>query len=827
MKRFSLLPSLVYFSGILMFTSLLGIALDKSSLPVLFVAAFETGVGILLVLFFLRRIDQIGNSLERFLHGDSGKPVRRVWFDPLAGLVALVNQVIAPQGSRQKRDQLELSIELAAAQQERNRLARELHDSIKQQLFSIQMSAAAAEQRLSSSDPGFEAAQAAVQDARKSAHEALVEMNALLDQLSPAPLEKAGLAQALRDQCEALGYRSGAEVTCEIGELPPEGWLVSGVQDALFRIAQEALSNVSRHARAAHVGLALVWDPAARRIELAISDDGAGFDPAETNGGRGLAGMRARVEEMGGVLTLDSAPGKGTHLTARFPVYQEAIEPDIPVDTTPNKVGAVGLAGGILAAAALAAVWIIHTTPDSAGWSGSLYGIPAVLIYVLAAVILVAGGWLAARLAGRNGVLAGAAAGLLAGMSLYGLLGGAWAGVHGSADLLRVGLNPLGESTLANQLLVNGAGSILLWTGALYPAVLLAGAGLGALGGLLARRNRGVDLPPDWRAVVSALLTPLLVSSAAGLLIASFAMPLIEISTQDQSLFQQGASVPALLQLAIMAAFYVIALVWQFTLLRSQSGLRQAAAMLNLHWQALIWSLLSGGLGVAQILLGLMFLKESLDSGLRGLPASTLFLVFFLGVFGLFMGLAFGIQLIVNRRIMRENGQELPSAMVYVGLALLPFGLVFSFLGLRSSRGWLSLALLVWLVEGIGVLYLLFLRHRPAGRQGSAGRLAARQNTARLNGSWLPAALLFLLPVLGMGAGGISLLTIPLRMSAFFDSQRLGLETLPYLTLGGMLSYHYQVWAAVFAGLLLVALALTGFRLVVGALGSLRTRKEL
>ncbi len=79
-------------------------------------------------------------------------------------------------------------------------------------------------------------------------------MNALLLQLSPAPLEARRIElQAIQEQCEALGYRSGAKVNCQIDELPDDALLPSGWQESIFRIVQEALSNIARHARASHV----------------------------------------------------------------------------------------------------------------------------------------------------------------------------------------------------------------------------------------------------------------------------------------------------------------------------------------------------------------------------------------------------------------------------------------------------------------------------------------------------------------------------------------------------------------------------------------------
>ena len=126
-----------------------------------------------------------------------------------------------------------------AAQEERNRLARDLHDSIKQQLFSIHVGAAAVQARWDNDPTG---AKTALADVRQSAQAALVEMNALLQQLAPAPLAKVGLVQALQEQAEALGYRTGADVAVDIGPLPDDERFPDGAQEAIFRTGQPGLA---------------------------------------------------------------------------------------------------------------------------------------------------------------------------------------------------------------------------------------------------------------------------------------------------------------------------------------------------------------------------------------------------------------------------------------------------------------------------------------------------------------------------------------------------------------------------------------------------------
>ena len=207
----------------------------------------------------------------------------------------------------------------AAAQQERNRLARDLHDSIKQQIFSINVSAAAAQQRWASDGVGT---RQALEDVRNSAREAMTEMEAMLQQLRPAPLENVGLVEALRKQAEALQYRSGACVTAEFGDLPDNDALLPGTQEAIFRIAQEALSNIARHARAKNVRLRLYQQRGSENptLWLKIEDDGGGFDTTRPGAGMGLANVNVRAAEIGGRLHIESAPGEGTNLVVSVPI---------------------------------------------------------------------------------------------------------------------------------------------------------------------------------------------------------------------------------------------------------------------------------------------------------------------------------------------------------------------------------------------------------------------------------------------------------------------------------------------------------------------------
>jgi signal transduction histidine kinase len=219
-----------------------------------------------------------------------------------------------PNSAEQLRSQYEQQIREVARQEERNRLARDLHDSIKQQIFVIQTAAATAQARFDEDPAG---AKLALEQVRGSAREAVTEMQVMLDQLRAVPLENTGLVESLKKQCEALGFRTGARVDFKLGNLPATEALPPGAHEAILRAAQEALANVGRHARAGSILVSL--GSAHGQVELRIQDDGAGFDPNQSDRGQGIPNMRARAEEFGGKFYLASGLGNGTSVAFSIP----------------------------------------------------------------------------------------------------------------------------------------------------------------------------------------------------------------------------------------------------------------------------------------------------------------------------------------------------------------------------------------------------------------------------------------------------------------------------------------------------------------------------
>lgn len=293
------------------------------------------------------------------------------WRWPLTPLFARVNALdrsgkstLSDQQASEYRAQLSRQVDMTAAQEERNRLARDLHDSIKQQIFSIVVSAAAVKARWERDPAG---ARRTVDEIERTALEAQVEMQALLQQLRPHALENVGLIESLRMQCQALGYRTGADVQAELSELPSAAELPLGTQEVIFRIVQEGFANIARHARAEHVWLSLQRQQDALLVE--VGDDGQGFALGKQRhgyGGMGMTNMRERARSLGGQLAIWSQPGQGTTLHLYFPLLKEAGEIHSQVDDTQasGAVASTRKALGIgMKAVELAAILVLLYTP--------------------------------------------------------------------------------------------------------------------------------------------------------------------------------------------------------------------------------------------------------------------------------------------------------------------------------------------------------------------------------------------------------------------------------------------------------------------------------
>ena len=200
-----------------------------------------------------------------------------------------------------------------AALEERQRLARELHDSVSQALYGIALGARTARAQL---DRAPDRVAEPLDYVLSLSDAALSEMRALIFELRPESLEAEGLAAALEKQADALRARHQFAVRTRLSSEPR---VPLDIKQALYRIAQEALHNVVKHARASHIDLIL--ERTGDCVVLEVIDDGVGFDITQSFPGHlGLQSMRERAEKLGGSYSLSSSPGTGSHLRVEIPL---------------------------------------------------------------------------------------------------------------------------------------------------------------------------------------------------------------------------------------------------------------------------------------------------------------------------------------------------------------------------------------------------------------------------------------------------------------------------------------------------------------------------
>jgi signal transduction histidine kinase len=245
----------------------------------------------------------------------------------IAGQMALTLRQRAEQARSRERELRRLyeQAQQLAALQERQRLARELHDSVSQALYGISLGIHTA-QEVMESDP--EQARASLEYVIALAEAGLTEMRALIFELRPESMATEGLLAALNKQVAVLRARYKLNVEADLVDEPD---LPVEMKEALYRVAQEALHNIVRHARASTVILRLASQQ--KEVNLEVRDNGRGFDPASSFPGHlGLRSMQERIAKAGGSLSIESDQGQGTRICARIPLPPKtAIQ-----DTTPS-----------------------------------------------------------------------------------------------------------------------------------------------------------------------------------------------------------------------------------------------------------------------------------------------------------------------------------------------------------------------------------------------------------------------------------------------------------------------------------------------------------
>jgi len=249
-----------------------------------------------------RRLQAVTEAAGAWSEGDFTAVIQDHSGDELGQLTRRLNVM-----AEQLQNLVETRQELATLE-ERNRLARDLHDSVKQQVFATAMQVAAARSLLPANP---EAAQESLAEAERLTRQAQQELTGLIQELRPAALEGRGLAEALRHYLPEWAQRTGIEAAVRVQGARP---LPLPVEQAIFRVAQEALANVARHSRAETVDVHLVWTEEV--VSLTVTDDGRGFEQAERSAGMGLHSMRERMEKLGGTLLVESRRDEGTRVVA-------------------------------------------------------------------------------------------------------------------------------------------------------------------------------------------------------------------------------------------------------------------------------------------------------------------------------------------------------------------------------------------------------------------------------------------------------------------------------------------------------------------------------
>jgi two-component system, NarL family, sensor histidine kinase LiaS len=310
------------FIGFYLVTSLLWIMV---TLPVSIFFGVRTTRGL------VRRVHSLVAATARFADGDYTQRVQVSREDEIGQLEARFNHMA--EQLVESIEQRQLLAEQSARQEERNRIARDLHDSVKQQVFAVTMQIGAA---LSLLDLSREAARKPLLEAEELSHQAQQELATLIRELRPVALQdNRGLAAGLQGYVSSWSSQHAIAVDAHLADCT----LPAPVEEALLRIAQEALSNIARHSQATSVQMTLACGP--EQVRLSVMDNGRGFDVQQLNGaGVGLHSMRERMEALGGTIEVESTPGEGTRLTARCPL--NAYQREDPVSGSIKERGILG-----------------------------------------------------------------------------------------------------------------------------------------------------------------------------------------------------------------------------------------------------------------------------------------------------------------------------------------------------------------------------------------------------------------------------------------------------------------------------------------------------
>jgi len=294
-------PTVMAYLGNLV--QILGVSLLLSTLVAGLVG---TAFGFLAARGLVHRLDRLAEATLAWSQGDFTVFVDDSSGDEVGQLARRLNRM-----AEQLQNLLDTRQELTIVE-ERNRLARDLHDSVKQQAFAAAAQISAVKTLLKR-DP--EAAEAHIEEAERLTYDLRQELTNLIQELRPAALGDKGLASAVREYGADWSRQNGIELEVRVQR---ERSLPLDIERTVFRIVQEALANVARHSQASSAEIGLVYTKL--DITCTISDDGLGFDPDEKRGGFGLRSMQERAIALGSTLTIESVVGTGTRISFAVPL---------------------------------------------------------------------------------------------------------------------------------------------------------------------------------------------------------------------------------------------------------------------------------------------------------------------------------------------------------------------------------------------------------------------------------------------------------------------------------------------------------------------------
>jgi two-component system, NarL family, sensor histidine kinase LiaS len=262
-----------------------------------------------------KRLQRLTVAANAWSQGDFSARVQDASQDEFGELSRQLNTMAQElQTHVQTKEQL-------ATLEERQRIARDLHDSVKQQVFATTLQIGAARLNL---DKDKTVVQKHLTEAEKMATEARAELTRLINALKPAELESKTFVTALRELAESWTTQHGMKLEPHLTDLPQ---LSDEAQQVLYRVAQEALANIAKHSEARSVSVRLEQDLGI--ITLEISDDGKGFKSNKVQKGVGLRSMQERLEAIGGRLDIQSIPNKGTLVSASVPLGVKKNETEV------------------------------------------------------------------------------------------------------------------------------------------------------------------------------------------------------------------------------------------------------------------------------------------------------------------------------------------------------------------------------------------------------------------------------------------------------------------------------------------------------------------